>query len=106
MTGNGGGGSLGYNAGVYIGNNDNGPAAMITSGGGNVVVDGTGGSSDSWVLRGGSGVYVATGGTITAGGLGDVTVSGTGATLSGTGLDGVRVIGAGRRSRRRAAMCR
>ncbi len=94
VTGTGGGGSLGYDDGVYIGNNDDGPAPMITSGGGDVIVDGYGGSSVAGT-PGSDGVHVAAGGTISAGGLGDVTVTGSGATLSGTGLVGVRVIGSG-----------
>ena len=67
---------------------------MITSGGGDVIVDGYGGSSVAGT-PGSDGVHVDTGGTISAGGLGDVTVTGSGATLSGTGLVGVRVIGSG-----------
>jgi parallel beta-helix repeat protein len=64
-----------YNHGVYV----DGPDSRITSGGGAVFVDGDGGGG-----VGNYGVFLSSGGTITAGGFGAVHVVGTGSITPGS----------------------
>jgi hypothetical protein len=79
VTGTGGASSGNDNFGVRV---DNNAAAIITSGGGNVSVTGTGGGTGASITN--HGVYVSTG-SITAGGTGTVTVVGNGGNRTGGG---------------------
>ena len=104
VKGTGGTGSGGYNVGVRVANTDDGPAAEITSGGGDVSVSGAGMSGsavspsfvgpDVSIGNGYSyGVQVGSEGWITAGGTGALTITGDSNTTTGTNQVGVYVGG-------------
>ncbi|MEI6143273.1 MAG: hypothetical protein WCP85_28605, partial [Mariniphaga sp.] len=91
VTGNGGSSNGHQNYGVYVTAGTSPNFSNITSGGGNVSVNGTGGGIGASATN--YGVLCDTGGKIMAGGTGTVTVVGQGGNPTGSGSNnnGVRV---------------
>jgi hypothetical protein len=90
VTGTGGSSSNAGKIGVLVDGGGGSGKAQVTSGGGNVVVSGSGVGSGCYI-----GVYIENGGSVSAGGSGSVTVTGTAGSSSGGKNVGVLVDGHG-----------